>query len=84
MPCFPHRIMLLLALGAMLAACASAERLAERNNARCEARGLQPESKEFNACLTQLEGEQQARMERNRRDMMERPMDPPTGGPTGR
>lgn len=71
------RLFPVLLLGALIAGCSSAKQIAERNDARCTARGLQPDSKEFNACLSQLEAESAARMESNRRALMERPMDLP-------
>lgn len=72
-----YRLILFLLIGALAAGCSSAKQIAERNNERCTARGLQPDSKEFNACLSQLESESAARMESNRRALLERPMDLP-------
>jgi hypothetical protein len=48
------------------------EQLADRNNERCKARGLQPDTKNFNDCLAQLETEHDLRIESNRRAMTER------------
>ena len=68
-----RRSILLLALSLPVTACiTSAEQRAERDNERCVARGYQPNTKDFNDCLTRLETERSVRMESNRRDMVER------------
>jgi hypothetical protein len=79
---FP-RLAPLLLLAALAAACTSAKQLAERNNERCVARGYTPGTDAFADCVVRIEGEGQARMERNRREMMERPGGPPPIGPMG-
>jgi hypothetical protein len=72
------RSMILLALTGFLAGCASsAEQLAQRNNERCAARGLQPDTDAFSDCVVALETERNVRMESRRRDMMERSNVPP-------
>jgi hypothetical protein len=68
-----RRLPLLLALGLLVAGCASQAQLAQRDHDRCVARGYQPDTREFNACLVQLQGARDARMETNRREMLERP-----------
>jgi hypothetical protein len=71
-----HFIPLLLL--SLLAGCTSAKDVAARNNERCAARGLQPNSDAFAECVTQLETSRDLRMETNRRALMERPPDLPT------
>jgi hypothetical protein len=68
-----RRFALPLVLGLLAAGCASKAQLAQRDSDRCVARGLQPNTAEFNACLLQVQGDRDARMETNRRDMLERP-----------
>jgi hypothetical protein len=73
-----HQPIILLMLAALLAGCASsAEQLAQRNNERCAARGLQPNTDAFSDCVVALETERTVRMESRRRDMMERSNIPP-------
>ena len=67
-----------LILGALLANCAmSAEQRAQRDNERCAARGLQPNTDAFSNCLTALETERQTRSDTRHREMMERSNVPP-------
>jgi hypothetical protein len=69
------RTLVLLALSLPLANCVTTEeQLAQRDNARCTARGLQPNTKPFEECLAQVASDRLTRMENNRRDMMERPV----------
>jgi hypothetical protein len=77
MNCLFSRIVPLLLLS-LLAGCTSAKQLAERNNERCAARGLQPNSDAYSECMAQLETSRDLRMETNRRALMERPPDLPT------
>ena len=72
------RTTLLLALLVPLAGCAtsSPEQIAQRNNDRCIARGYKPGTDEFADCVVRVDSERDQRMERNRRDLMERPSDP--------
>ena len=73
-----RRLILPLVLTLLAAGCVStSEQLAQRNNERCAARGLQPGSDRFSECLVQLEGERVQRMETHHRQMMERPPDVP-------
>ena len=72
------RTTLLLALLVPLAGCvtSSPEQIAQRNNDRCIARGYKPGTDEFADCVVRVDSERDQRMERNRRDLMERPSDP--------
>ncbi len=73
------RTLLLLSVVAVsLAACTSAKDIAERNEARCQARGLEPKTDRFEDCLRQLENERDARMEQRRRENLERSAVPPS------
>jgi hypothetical protein len=73
MNCFFCRFIILLALAGLVANCASsAEQLAQRNNERCAARGLQPNTDAFSDCVVALDSQRDQRMESRRRDMMER------------
>ena len=72
------RCITLLALAVLLAACASSpEQVAQRQNERCAARGLQPNTDAFNECVAALDNERDRRMESRRRDMIERSNVPP-------
>jgi hypothetical protein len=73
------RAILLLTLIAPLASCSTTstpEQIAQRNSERCVARGYKPGTDEFADCVVRVDSERDARMERNRRDLMERPSDP--------
>jgi outer membrane murein-binding lipoprotein Lpp len=76
MICFVRRTAAVLALGLLVAGCASSAQVAQRNEERCAARGYQPKTDALNNCVVQLEGERQQRMENNRREMMEKPFTP--------
>jgi len=76
MTSFVRRTAAVLALGLLVAGCASSAQLTQRNEERCAARGYQPKTDAFNNCVVQLEGERQQRMESNRREMMEKPATP--------
>ena len=71
-----YRPFLLLSLTLLVAGCASAEQLAQRDNERCTARGLQPETKDFNDCLAQLENERVARRDARHREQIEKSANP--------
>ena len=77
---FPHPVLLLLVLSALVASCASTEQIAQRNSERCAARGLQPGTDAFSDCVVALEGERDKRMETRRREMLERSNAPPAIG----
>jgi hypothetical protein len=67
------RSILLLCLCVLVSGCiTSAEQVAARNNERCTNRGLQPDTKNFNDCLTQLDNERDARMQARRQEMLEK------------
>jgi len=77
------RLVSILVLGAMASGCmTSAESQAKRSEERCIARGYTPNTKEFTDCLVRVDNERDQRMERNRREMIEKPPDSP-GGPRG-
>ncbi len=68
----------LLILAVSLAACASTkEEIEARNEARCKARGLEPNTKNYEDCMIQVESERTARMEQRRREQIETPYVPP-------
>lgn len=69
---------LLLTLGLALAGCTSAVQLEARDNERCAARGLAPNTDNYANCLLQLESERSARTEQRRRENLEKPFDPST------
>lgn len=69
---------LLLVLSALVAGCAtSTEQLAQRNNERCAARGLQPNTDAFAECATRLETERDVRIQSRHRDLLEKTSSPP-------
>jgi hypothetical protein len=70
--------LVLLALGGLLAACASAAQLGDRDKERCTERGYQPNTDAFADCLLRLESERSARTEQRRREMLEKPALPPS------
>ena len=72
------RFILLSILAALLAGCTSAKDVAQRNEERCLARGLQPKTDHFQDCLNQLENERDRRVETRRRDMLEQSAAPPS------
>jgi hypothetical protein len=67
----------LLLLAASLAACTSAKDIEARNEARCQARGLEPNTKNYEDCMRQVDAERSARMEQRRREQVETPYVPP-------
>jgi hypothetical protein len=71
-------LLLLCLLAVTLSACASAKDLEARNEARCQARGLEPNTKNYEDCLRQIEAERDARMEQRRRENLERSAVPPS------
>jgi len=70
-------LLLLSLLAVTLAACASAKDIEARNEARCQARGLQPNTKNYEDCMAQVETERTNRMEQRRREALEQPYVPP-------
>jgi hypothetical protein len=66
------RSILPLALCLLLAGCASATQLAQRDSDRCAARGYQPNTDEFKDCIVRLETERTVRTDVRHREMMER------------
>jgi hypothetical protein len=77
---FYRFIVVSLLVGSVAACASSAEQQAQRDDERCAARGLQPNSKEHDDCVTSLASQRDARMERRHREMVERPA--PTYGST--
>jgi hypothetical protein len=71
-------ILLLSLLAGSLAACASAKDTEARNEARCQARGLEPNTKNYEECMRQVDAERSARMEQRRREALEQPAIPPS------
>jgi hypothetical protein len=70
------RPLLLLSLALLATGCASTEQLAQRNEERCAARGFARDSDAFKNCLVDLDSERDARMEANRRRMLEQSSPP--------
>ena len=73
-----RNLLVLSMLAALLAGCASAKDVAARNEARCQARGLEPKTDNYENCIRQLETERDARMESRRREELEKPAIPPS------
>jgi hypothetical protein len=71
-------IILFAILGALLAGCTSAKQIAERNEERCQARGLQPKTDAYQECIVQLDNERDRRVEARRREMIEQSAAPPS------
>jgi hypothetical protein len=73
------RSIVLLVLTTALAGCltASPEQIAQRNADRCTARGYQPNTKEFEECVTRIETERGLRMQTRHQEMLERSAAPP-------
>jgi hypothetical protein len=67
-----NRSIIFLALALLLAGCASAEQIAERNNQRCADRGYQPGTPDFNKCLQLVENERVQRVDARRQEWMEK------------
>jgi hypothetical protein len=73
-----HRLILAFALCALAAGCiTTAEQQAKRDSERCVARGLQPNTKEFEFCLSQIGGDRDARIQQRRQEMLEKSAAPP-------
>ena len=72
------RFILLTLIGALLAGCATAEQVAQRNEERCQARGYQPKTDAFADCVTRLETERNVRGEQRRRELLEQSAAPPS------
>jgi putative hemolysin len=66
------RPILLLTPGLLIAGCSSASRLAQRDEERCAARGLQPNTEAYTNCLASLETERKLRMDARHRELVER------------
>ena len=71
-----YRPVLLLSLALLLAGCASAEQLAQRDHERCIARGYKPETKDFNDCMALVENERVARRDMRHREQIEKSANP--------
>jgi hypothetical protein len=68
------RFILLLALTALVTACAtSPEQQAKRDGERCAAGGRQPQSKAYEECLSRIASERDARLQQRHRELVERP-----------
>ena len=78
---FLRHSLIMLAMGAALASCTSAEQLAQRDQDRCANRGFAPNTDLYANCLLQLEGERSARTEQRRRENLEKPFDPSSNTP---
>jgi len=70
------RPILLLTLCLLVTGCASSAQLAQRNEERCTARGLQPKTDAFADCILRLETESEVRKDARHREMMERSSNP--------
>jgi hypothetical protein len=69
-----HRIIFLSALSGLVAACAmSAEQQAQSDNDRCAARGLEAKSKAHDDCVSSLQSQRDARLQRRHQELVERP-----------
>ena len=66
------RLILSLALSLFVAGCSSVSQLAQRDNERCAARGLQPNTDAYMNCLVSLETERKLRMDARHRELVER------------
>lgn len=66
------RLVLLLALGPLVTGCLSVGQLGQRDEERCAARGLQPNTDAYANCLTSLETERKLRMDARHREQVER------------
>jgi hypothetical protein len=74
------RLIFLFALCALAAACAtSPEQQAQRDEERCTARGYKPQTKQHDDCVVGLGSSRDARLQRQHRELVERPA--PTYGP---
>jgi hypothetical protein len=66
------RLILSLALSLFVAGCGSVGQLAQRDEERCAARGLQPQTDAFTNCIVSLETERKLRMDARHREQVER------------
>jgi hypothetical protein len=67
------RPLLVLALCALATGCiTSAEQQAQRNEERCAARGLQPNTDAFKDCMVRIDTERELRMQTRRQEMLEK------------
>jgi len=73
-----RRTLVPIALCLLAAACASSTQVAQRDNDRCTARGLKPETKEFERCMLDVETERKVRMDERHRALIERSGAPPS------
>ena len=63
----------LILLAPLLAGClTSSEQVAQRNEERCAARGLKPNSDAYSDCVAGLESQRERRMDVRRQEMLER------------
>ncbi len=63
----------LVLLASLLAGClTSSEQIAQRNEERCAARGLKPNSDAYSDCIAALESQRERRMDTRRQEMLER------------
>lgn len=79
---FCRVIVVSLLVGSVAACASSAEQQVQRDDERCTARGLQPNSKAHDDCVTSLANQRDARMQQRHREMVERPA-PTYGGTYG-
>jgi hypothetical protein len=79
---FCRFIVVSLLVGSVAACASSAEQQAQRDDERCAARGLQPNTKAHDDCVTSLANQRDARMQQRHREMVERPA-PTYGGTYG-
>jgi len=59
-----------LALGLLLAGCATQAQVAERNQQRCVNRGYQPGTTDFEKCMQLVDNERQERLDNRRQEWM--------------
>ena len=74
-----HRSLAVLALCMLTAGCltTSPEQQAQQDSARCVKRGLTPGTKDFDFCLSQVDGDREARIQQRRQEMLEKSAAPP-------
>jgi hypothetical protein len=66
------RSIVVLMLSGLVAACAmTAEQQVARDDERCTARGLQPQSKAHDECVSGLQRQRDTRMQQRHRDLVE-------------
>ncbi len=71
------RAIVLLALGALVAACATTpEQQAQRDDQQCTARGYQPNSKTHDECVISLQSRRDARTQQRHRELIDKPATP--------